>query len=209
VLLCKLISTLCRMSARRLRRCKLDLRKSSRRFTSVLGSRTGLCSVPGTECFNGMCPDLSYCSAHCPSQSWLLSRYPMQKSTRAKLVRLYYELCLVPGIEPRVLRSWADMLSRLLANKPGIKPKLDATDLSLPWKPLWRILQKELWPKSTLDDSTYVSYYRTTLYLFINTFRRNLVNILLYLADQCKRYYSPQEIPLMLETFLPLLTKEV
>jgi proteasome activator subunit 4 len=133
----------------------------------------------------------------------------MQKSTRAKLVRLYYELCLVPGIEPRVLRSWADMLSRLLANKPGIKPKLDATDLSLPWKPLWRILQKELWPKSTLDDSTYVSYYRTTLYLFINTFRRNLVNILLYLADQCKRYYSPQEIPLMLETFLPLLTKEV
>jgi hypothetical protein len=150
-----------------LRRCKLDLRKSSRRFTSVLVPRTGLCSVPGTECFNGMCPDLSYCATHCPSHSWLLMRYPMQKSTRAKLVRLYYELCLVPGIEPRVLRSWADMLSRLLANKPGIKPKLDATDLSLPWKPLWRVLQKELWPKSTLDDSTYVSYYRTTLYLFI------------------------------------------
>ncbi|KAF8807254.1 hypothetical protein BYT27DRAFT_7189352 [Phlegmacium glaucopus] len=124
-------------------------------------------------------------------QCWLLMRYPMQKSTRAKLVRLYYELCLVPGLEPRVLRSWADMLSRLVANKPGLKPKLEATDLILPWQPLWRVLQKELWPKTTLDDST-----------------RNLVNILLYLADQCKRYYSPQEIPLMLETFLPLLTKE-
>lgn len=137
-------------------------------------------------------------------------RYPMQKSTRAKLVRLYYELCLVPGVEPRVLRSWADMLSRLLANKPGIKPKLDLTDLTLPWKPLWRVLQKELWPKSTLDDSTYVYYYRNYLFIyFINSFRRNLVNILLYLADQCKRYYSPEEIPLMLETFLPLLTKEV
>lgn len=46
-------------------------------------------------------------------------------------------------------------------------------------------------------------------FFFINSFRRNLVNILLYLADQCKRYYPPQEIPLMLETFLPLLTKEV
>ena len=103
-----------------------------------------------------MCPDPSYCVTHFPSQSWLLMRYPMQKSTRAKLVRLYYELCLVPGIEPRVLRSWAHMLSRLLANKPGIKPKLDATELSLPWKPLWRVLQKELWPKTTLDDSTYV-----------------------------------------------------
>ena len=156
-----------------------------------------------------MCPDLSYCVTHFPSQSWLLMRYPMQKSTRAKLVRLYYELCLVPGIEPRVLRSWADMLSRLLSNKPGIKPKLDATDLALPWKPLWRVLQKELWPKATLDDSTYVAYYRNYLFIFINSFRRNLVNILLYLADQCKRYYSPQEIPYMLETFLPLLTKEV
>ena len=134
----------------------------------------------------------------------------MQKSTRAKLVRLYYELCLVPGIEPRVLRSWADILSGLLANKPGIKPKLDATDLTLPWKPLWRVLQKELWPKTTLDDPTYVSYYRKYFrFIYIYSFRRNLVNILLYLAEQCKRYYSPQEIPLMLETFLPLLTKEV
>lgn len=93
-------------------------------------------------------------------------RYPMQKTTRAKLVRLYYELCLIPGIEPRVLRNWADMLSRLLVNKPGIKPKLDVTDLALPWQPLWRVLQKELWPKTTLDDSTFVSYYGNGNYLF-------------------------------------------
>ena len=83
----------------------------------------------------------------------------MQKSTRAKLVRLYYELCLVPGLEPRVLRSWANMVSRLIANKPGIKPRLDASNLTLAWQPLWRVLQKELWPKNTLDDSTYVSQY--------------------------------------------------
>lgn len=88
--------------------------------------------------------------------SWMLMRYPMHKTTRAKLVRLYYELCLVPGVEPRVLRSWADMLSRLLANKPGLKRKLETTDLELPWKPLWRVLQKELWPKSSLEDSSWV-----------------------------------------------------
>lgn len=86
--------------------------------------------------------------------SWLLMRYPMPKSTRAKLVRLYYELCLVPGVEPRVLRSWADMLSRLLSNKPGLKRKLEVTDLSLPWQPLWRALQKELWPKKRIQDSS-------------------------------------------------------
>jgi proteasome activator subunit 4 len=81
-------------------------------------------------------------------------RYPMPKTTRAKLVRLYYELCLVPGLEPRVIRSWADMLSRLLCNKQGLKRKLETTDLELPWQPLWRALQKELWPKKRLLDSS-------------------------------------------------------
>ena len=83
-------------------------------------------------------------------------RYPIPKSTRAKLARLYYELCLVPGLEPRVIRSWADMLSRLLSSKPDQRRKLEPSDLQLPWKPLWRALQKELWPKRRLHDSTYV-----------------------------------------------------
>jgi len=40
-------------------------------------------------------------------------------------------------------------------------------------------------------------------------YRRNLVNILLYVAEQCKRYYPVLEIPAMLETFNPILTKDV
>jgi hypothetical protein len=88
------------------------------------------------------------------SISWLLMRYPMAKTTRAKLVRMYYELCILPGIAPRVIRGWADMLSRLLSNKPGFKKKLELTDLALPWQPLWRVLQKELWPKQRLHDSS-------------------------------------------------------
>ncbi|KAL4243149.1 BLM10 family protein [Abortiporus biennis] len=124
-------------------------------------------------------------------QCWLLLRYPMQKTTRAKLVRLYYELCLVPGIEPRVIRSWADMLSRLLSNKPHQKRKLEATDLQLPWQPLWRVMQKELWPKKRLQESS-----------------RNMINIYLFLAEHCCRYFPTREIPVMLETFLPLITKE-
>lgn len=79
-------------------------------------------------------------------------RYPMLKSTRAKLVRLYYELSLIPGIEPRIMRSWTEMLSRLLGNKSGLKRKLESYDLELPWQPLWRALQKELWPKKRIQD---------------------------------------------------------
>lgn len=85
--------------------------------------------------------------------SWLLLRYPIPKTTRAKLARLYYELCVLPGLEPRVIRSWADMLSRLLSNKPDQRRKLESSDLQLPWQPLWRVLQRELWPKRRVHDS--------------------------------------------------------
>lgn len=84
-------------------------------------------------------------------------RYTIPKSTRAKMVKLYYELCLIPGLEPRITRSWADMLSRLISNKPGSKRKLETTDLQLMWQPLWRALQKELWPKKRLHDSSYAT----------------------------------------------------
>jgi proteasome activator subunit 4 len=91
-----------------------------------------------------------------PMVSWLLMRYPMAKTTRAKLVRLYYELCLLPAVEPRIIRGWADMISRLLANKSCLKRKLEAEDLQLPWQPLWRALQKEIWPLKRLLDPSYV-----------------------------------------------------
>ncbi|KAJ2928817.1 hypothetical protein H1R20_g8194, partial [Candolleomyces eurysporus] len=125
------------------------------------------------------------------SCSWLLLGYPIHKPTRAKLVSLYYELCCLPGIEVRMTRSWADMLSRLLSNKSGAHRKLETADLQLSWKPLWRALQKELWPKASAADP-----------------QRNLVNILLYVAEQCKRYYPAEDIPEMLNTFIPTLTHD-
>jgi proteasome activator subunit 4 len=83
--------------------------------------------------------------------SWLQMRYPMATATRAKLVRFYYELCLLPGIEVRIIRSWADMLYRILGSK-SVKRKLEATDIQLPWKPLWEVLYKELFPKHRLAE---------------------------------------------------------
>lgn len=124
-------------------------------------------------------------------QCWLLMRYPITRPVRAALVKFYYELILVPGMEPRIIRTWADMIQRLLASKPGLKRKLELDDLQLPWEPLWRIMRKELWPKGRTHDTS-----------------RNLVNILLFVADLCKRYYPPTEIPKMLDTFIPLLTQD-
>lgn len=36
-----------------------------------------------------------------------------------------------------------------------------------------------------------------------------MINILLYLAEQCNHYYPTSEVGEMLSTFLPLLTREV
>ncbi|KAH7915111.1 armadillo-type protein [Hygrophoropsis aurantiaca] len=123
-------------------------------------------------------------------QCWLSMRYPMTTSVRAKLVRFYFELCILPGIQARVIRSWADMVSHLLADKAGHR-KLETKDLQLPWKPLWRTLRKELFPKKRLIDPS-----------------RNMNNILLYVAESCSRYFPAEEIEEMLSTFLPLLTPD-
>lgn len=88
--------------------------------------------------------------------SWLLMRYPITRPVRAGLVKFYYQLILVPGMEPRIIRTWADMIQRLLASKPGMKRKLELTDLELPWEPLWRVMHKELWPKGRNNDSSCV-----------------------------------------------------
>jgi proteasome activator subunit 4 len=95
----------------------------------------------------------------CRFYSWLHMRYPMPKSTRAKIVRIYYEMCLIPATEPYNIRGWAEMLSRLLTPKAP-KRKLDAKDLQLPWQPLWSVIKKWLWPKKRVNDSAYVILLR-------------------------------------------------
>ncbi|KAJ7785950.1 hypothetical protein B0H16DRAFT_1488659 [Mycena metata] len=125
-------------------------------------------------------------------ESWLLMRYPLSKSIRAKLVRLYYELVLLPGIDARTCRNWVHMFNRVLANRPGAPRKLEVTDLQLPWQPLWRIVQKELWPSGRKRS---------------DLSGRNMINILLFTADRAKPYFPASEIPEMLATFLPLVTR--
>jgi hypothetical protein len=140
--------------------------------------------------------------------SWLQMRYPMTTSTRAKLVRFYYELCLLPGLDVRVIRSWADMISRLLGK--NVKRKLESKDLQLSWRPLWRVLYKELFPKKRLGQTKYATCALSALLVQLTQFSsRNLNNILLYVAESCRWYFPASDIPDMLDTFLPMVTPDV
>ncbi|KAG9009627.1 hypothetical protein FRB90_008255, partial [Tulasnella sp. 427] len=71
--------------------------------------------------------------------------------------------------------------------------KLELSELTLPWARLWKLLQLEMWPKKRVITTNS---------------SRNLHNVLLHLAEACCDYFAPSEIPNMLDTFLPLVTKE-
>jgi proteasome activator subunit 4 len=98
----------------------------------------------------------------------------------------------MPAADPSLVRSWADILQRLVAEKAGDRRKLEASDLELQWRPLWRVLQRELWVKKRNSVSN-----------------RNMVNLFLFVAEKCRRYYPASEIPAMLECFLPYFNREV
>ncbi|THH09871.1 hypothetical protein EW145_g1718 [Phellinidium pouzarii] len=123
--------------------------------------------------------------------TWLLMRYPISKAKRIKLLHYYYELCLVPGTEPHLIRERTKMFSALLPQKHDSMALIESQDLELDWRPLWRILKKELWPMKRLHDPS-----------------RNTANLYIYLAELSRRYFPEKETKNMLSTILPLLTQD-
>ncbi len=70
-------------------------------------------------------------------------KYPMKKSVRIHLASMYYELAVMPGLEPSVMSTAASMAMTLL--KP--RKLISINDLRLDWRPLHDMLVKELYPK--------------------------------------------------------------
>ncbi|EPQ28803.1 uncharacterized protein PFL1_03606 [Pseudozyma flocculosa PF-1] len=110
-------------------------------------------------------------------------KYPMLRQTRARLARLYYELAVLPGLETRLVQLASEVCMSLIENKR----KLDIKDLVLPWRPLYNLLEKELFPKQRRTGLTNVS------------------DFLLDLAETAQRFFAPSEADEMLQTFLPKL----
>lgn len=90
--------------------------------------------------------------------SWLRLRYPIKKEIRARLLTYYYEVSLIPGLPLYIVSDTITMFSQLASNKSGTQQirYVDAKDLQLDWKPLWRVLRKEIWPWKRLSDLSYV-----------------------------------------------------
>jgi proteasome activator subunit 4 len=67
----------------------------------------------------------------------------MKKAMRIHLASMFYELAVMPGLEPSVMSTAANMVMSLL--KP--RKLVTINDLRLDWRPLHDMLVKELYPK--------------------------------------------------------------
>ncbi|GJN88228.1 hypothetical protein Rhopal_001193-T1 [Rhodotorula paludigena] len=111
-------------------------------------------------------------------------KYPMKRDVRAKLARLYFDISVLPGMDARLVDIAVNQAIALLEPKK----KIDISDLQLPWRPIYAILEKELFPKQRKTGIT------------------NLATTLLSLVEYSQRFFPPHEIPAMLATFLPRLS---
>lgn len=65
-------------------------------------------------------------------------------------------------------------------------------------------LAQEAAPRIFVSGAVHMNEYLTSI-----ACRRNMINILLFIAEHCRRYFPSSEIPNMLSTFIPLITKDV
>ncbi|GAA6053733.1 hypothetical protein JCM3770_003189 [Rhodotorula araucariae] len=117
-------------------------------------------------------------------ECWMSLKYPMKRELRAKLGRLYFEISVLPGMDARLVDIAVNQAIALLEPKK----KIDISDLQLPWRPIYALLEKELFPKQRKTGMT------------------NLATTLLSLVEYSQRFFPPHEIPAMLATFLPRLS---
>ncbi|KAF2200324.1 hypothetical protein GQ43DRAFT_481692 [Delitschia confertaspora ATCC 74209] len=119
-------------------------------------------------------------------RGWLSLKFDLPGRTRIKLVKLYYELALAPGLDYLVAERFASMFMVLTKRKHYLRP---GKDLTLDWRPLFRELKQFVLPSESGGSSP-------------PNIKRN-IRTLTKLCTFAQLYFDPQEIPAMLDEFLP------
>ncbi|KAF2137657.1 uncharacterized protein K452DRAFT_235539 [Aplosporella prunicola CBS 121167] len=122
-------------------------------------------------------------------RGWLSLKFDLPRETRVKLIRLYYELALAPGLDYLVAERFASMFMVLTKRKHYLRP---GRDLALDWRPLYKELKLFVLPSES---------GATTL----TNVKRNIRTIT-KLCTFAQLYFDPKEIPAMLEEILPFFS---
>ncbi|KAL8654829.1 MAG: hypothetical protein Q9226_003276 [Calogaya cf. arnoldii] len=119
-------------------------------------------------------------------RNWLGLKFDPTKEQRIRLVKLYYELALAPGLEATAAERFGSMFMVLTKRKHYLRSNID---LTLHWKPLYRELKVFVLPSEA-------GMVHTT------NIKRN-IRTLTKLCTFAQLYFEPQVIPAMLEEILP------
>ncbi|KAF3481378.1 uncharacterized protein GIQ15_04137 [Arthroderma uncinatum] len=122
-------------------------------------------------------------------RAWLSLKFDPTREQRSKLVRLYYELALAPGIDPVVAERFSSMFMVLTKRKHYLRP---IKDIVLDWRPLYRELKVFVLPSEA-----------ELVHSISN--KRN-IKTLIKLCSFAQFYFDPLELPNMLQEFLPHFT---
>lgn len=134
--------------------------------------------------------DIKFGAGHWVGQ---LSRYirlyglKFSKEDHLALVHLLYELCVMPDLEISLVQKFANQLIELLKKKE----LLSRDDLSLPWRPLYELVESIL-------NSKYE-------HLGLQLFPSNIENTLISLVNSCRTYFPAESTQEMLDEWRPLL----
>ncbi|KAH6662387.1 hypothetical protein F5X68DRAFT_218527 [Plectosphaerella plurivora] len=116
---------------------------------------------------------------------WLNLKFEMTRELRSTLARLFYHLCLAPGLEPASADRFLKMLVLLTRKFHYLKP---VDDLILDWRPLWREVKALVLPGE-------VAAHQSS--------RRKSHKQLWKLCLHAQTFFDPKDRREMLEEFLP------
>lgn len=129
-------------------------------------------------------------------------KYPIPKEKRVALVKLYYEVAVMPGMPANIMAVAAEALNYLTRSKA----KLSIADLRLPWKPIYNLLSNELFLSRRKFEIKYVSFHLFIIFVLFNLmYHSQLPAYMGYIIDSSRRFFHPATIDEMLETFLPMM----
>ncbi|CRK40111.1 hypothetical protein BN1723_004729 [Verticillium longisporum] len=121
-------------------------------------------------------------------QGWLNLKFEMTRELRATLAKLYYHLCLAPGLDPTAADRFLKMVVILTRKFHYLKP---VDDLILDWRPLWREVKALVLPSE-------VPAHQSS--------RRKSHKQLWKLCLHAQTYFDPKDRREMLEEFLPFFS---
>ena len=122
-------------------------------------------------------------------RNWLELKFDPTKDQRIRLVKIYYELALAPGVDVSAAEKFASTFNVLLKRKHYLTRSVD---LTLDWRPIFRELKAFVIPsESGMAQS--------------QSMRRNY-RTLTKMCTFAQLYFDPQEIPAMFEEILPYFT---